>query len=223
MKKLSILALNFFAFLSFSQNVSFEINDAASGFSYKAYYPAENRLTVIVENISCDSLFLSTDNGKITKDINSKCSYVFIPDSLKFTTIFIKKINRNDTIIIGKREVFLKPFPFTVLFGKYYDGWKIQSFGITKEEVKSQVLTIEALNTGLDAKSIISELKIDIIRNNKSIYEKEYKNLKALYWKFSDEELSMIQLGDRIIIYDILYKLGNADIKGDALVISIRE
>ena len=62
----------------FSQNLSFELTDKVAGFPYIAYVGFENPMNVIIENLSCNSVFLTSDNGPITRDSVNGCRYYLL-------------------------------------------------------------------------------------------------------------------------------------------------
>jgi hypothetical protein len=72
---------------SFSQNVAIE--NLRQNIAYPYIY---NPMNIIVEEIPCDEIFVSTNNGEIKSRGN--CKYVFIPHEVGIASVFIHKMEK---------------------------------------------------------------------------------------------------------------------------------
>lgn len=82
---------------TFSQNVA--IDNLKQNIAYPLL---DHPMNIIVEEIPCDEIFVSTNNGKIR--LKGSCEYVFHPREVGHASIFIHKIEKGDTIQIMERK-----------------------------------------------------------------------------------------------------------------------
>jgi len=157
-----------------AQSISLKIDDMASGQRYEAYLLATNNIRAVIENESCDSFFLSTNNGTIKRLPESKCDYAFRPEKFKFATIFFHKTIGNDTIIFKEIKVKVKPWPFKPLLGSHL-GKITAHYILEKEEFLKKHISIASHNTGLSAFCKINSFSIMVMRQNELVYEKKFK------------------------------------------------
>ena len=194
--------------------------------SFVAYLLANNDILAVVENMSCDSFFLTTDNGTIERDTTKRCYYKFRPErysvddtiTYNFATIWYNKIVGKDTVRFAKKELWVEPWPFTALFG-FEHGRSI----IKKEKVFDARLTIEALNTGLSAFCPIVRFKVYAYRCSTLLYEKEFKNGWQVNQKTFASDLLMLETGDKLIFEDIYYTyFGGLELRADGIYLTVK-
>lgn len=63
------------------------------------YININNPIDAVVENISCDSIWITTDNGSIIK--HDRCSFFITPNKIGKATIYIHTIIDMDTVVIN--------------------------------------------------------------------------------------------------------------------------
>lgn len=130
-------------------------------------------ITAILENTKCEEYFLTSDNGQISEDLNgNQCSYIFVPQKSGKTTIFINKLQRNDTIKLGEKIFQVKkiPKPIAKIDGKH-DG-KIQKDVLVAQ--KGIIATLEEIDFDIYIK--ISKYSVLIIRDKELIYSDHFFN-----------------------------------------------
>jgi hypothetical protein len=180
------------------QNISFELNDKLASTQYVAYVGVLNPINVIIENIPCTSVFLTSDNGPIIQDSLNNCQYNFAPRDLKFSKIQVWRLSGLDTILIESKKVYCKAIPFTAIFGDTGFG---KSMSV--EEISKLQLYVFSLNTGITATMDIISFHISITRDERLIYQHDY--LDTQHFKFSNNELEILKSGDEIEFTDIKY------------------
>jgi GldM C-terminal domain len=158
-------------------------------------YPAiDFPLTVVVEDLPCASLFLTTDNGKIK---GSGCDYQYIAEWVGNSKVFIHQIKGRDTVLLGEKTFYVKSFPpQTAKIGN-------QSSGKMKEAMlKAQRgLIIPVDGFDITAKIPVNRFQMRIIRANESIAFVE--NQGGAFNDAASVALSKIKHGDKVIFNEI--------------------
>jgi hypothetical protein len=176
-------------------------------------------IAAIVENTKCNEYILTTDNGQISEDPNeNRCSYIFIPQKNGKTTIFIKKLERNDTIILGEKIFQVKniPKPIAKIGGKH-DG-KIRKDVLVAQ--KGIIATFEDLDFDIYTK--ISKYSVLIIRNRELIYlDPFFNNILTSDFKTL---VHNCYPDDQIIFYNIEAEFPNKDKENlDSITFTLEE
>ncbi|MBI3883942.1 MAG: hypothetical protein HY305_06995 [Sphingobacteriales bacterium] len=208
LKILTTILLFILSCTAFSQTISLETSDAASGHSsvHFAYLLFSNRIKTTIENKNCDSFFLTTNNGTIEKDTAKRCEYIFYPekDSANPAIIFYNKIINKDTIQFHKQEIWIHPFPFVATVSDIPKNGNCAVY-MKKERFLNSSLRVEALNTGLDAFLPITDFKLTVFRDSIKILDREFREFNKTSFKFIEKELKEILPEDSILYSNIKY------------------
>jgi GldM C-terminal domain len=161
-----------------------------------AYIGLDNPLSCTVEKEPCDSVFLSTDNGTITK--LSCNTYWYAPVKVADSKITVsvrknKKAREIGSIIIRAREI---PNP-TALIGGINDGQ------ISKNNLSVQQGVASALvpSIGIDVKFMVTEFQLSIVRKDSVLFS--FKNVGARFSENVRQAFTLLKKGDTIIISSI--------------------
>ncbi|HPH16390.1 MAG TPA: GldM family protein, partial [Bacteroidales bacterium] len=92
------------SFSSFGQK--FTISSTRQNILYKGL---ENPIEIIVEDLKCKNIGVSTTNGKIEK--YAECSYIFKADTIGEANISVYRKNKNDSILLGTYYFKVKNIP----------------------------------------------------------------------------------------------------------------
>lgn len=160
-----------------------------------AYPNLDHPMNIIVEEIPCDEVFVSTNNGDIKSEGN--CEYVFNPSEVGVASIFIHKIEKGDTVLIEERKYRIKRWPRTnARIGRINSGkMELAEFKIQR----GVIAPVE--NFDIDANYKVISYRLHIIRGNDLVGEAFNKG-----GKFEDKTKNLILLaerGDRIIVDEI--------------------
>jgi hypothetical protein len=209
-----ILFINLSSIGCYCQNRTAHFTIAAShGNTVWAGY--DNPMMVVVENTSCDSILISTNNGIIKifgKDTNRavNCWFGWDPSKLGEGTIFVNKITSRDTIIIGSEKFKVINFPDP----EVYLGSTMKSGGvITKDSMQNcgglafSYHFIDVDITGPDIKSYC----VIVIRNKNMIYYKEITGMAIT--KDALEFFKTLEDSDTVIFSKIVLGSGFSDYK----------
>lgn len=175
---------------TFSQKV------AMDNFKPNIVYPfVENPMTVIVEEIPCDQIYVSTSNGEIKQRGN--CEYGFYPHEVGIASIFIYKIETGDTIQIKERKYRVKrwPRPKARFSGHGSGKMKLGEFK-TQQEVSVPIISFDMCgNHKFDS------FRFRIIRDENLIGE--VINKGARYEQKTKDLILKVQKKDIIIVDEI--------------------
>lgn len=133
------------------------------------YRGIENPIKVVVENHSCDSVFITSNNLAVKRLYN--CNYIVVPGKARSASITVGVIKNNDTILLGRHEfrVWSTPDPVAKLSGR--------SKGEIPKNLLFQArgLTAEVqYDFEFDVDYKITSYTAVIERDQKVIYEKEF-------------------------------------------------
>ncbi|MFN7119082.1 MAG: GldM family protein [Saprospiraceae bacterium] len=162
-----------------------------------AYPGIGNFFTIMVENVPCNELIITTDNGMIK---GMDCEYEFIPNSIGIAKIYIKRKVKSNIVTLGERVYRIMRFPATAYIGRY------KSDKIKATELKAQegiVILIEKLD--ICGRIPVQRFTMKIVRNNTVIC-----TLTNEGGKFNDairNELAKIKSGDKVYFEDIYAKM----------------
>jgi hypothetical protein len=203
MKNQVFVFFYFFPMLLNAQVADIRITDMA-GDEYTAYVKSNNKITAFIENESCDSFYLTTNNGKIWKDTTRRCHYIFRPENFNTTFIYFNQIMNGDTSILKQQKIRLRPFPFTTRVNRK-GLFKGKFFFMKLEELKDIRVTVESWNTGLSARLPIREFDLVIIRKGKNILEKSYLGFNRAIKDKVEQDLKICKPHDLIVFKNIKY------------------
>lgn len=189
MKKVLTVILLMVSYVSFGQSISI-----ASSKNNELYMGIENPLEAVVESMKCSSFFITTDNGKIS---GKDCNYVITPNKYGYTNIFVKRIIKKDTVVIGKKVFRVRkiPLPSASIGG-------IKSGFINKNKlIACGGIVARFENMDFDFTIKINEFSVIISRDKTPIYKTYIKGNK-----FTEElisEFNKLQCNDELIFYNM--------------------
>ncbi|HEX7844986.1 MAG TPA: GldM family protein [Chitinophagaceae bacterium] len=146
---------------SFSQQVSLSLPNRPQ----VAYVGLDNPILCIAENISCDSIYVTTDNGSLTK-VNG-CRYLYRPLTASNTRITVFKRASNNSLILSECILEVRNIPDPVATIGGYNG------GIIKKETLKSQIGIAATpppSIGLDLKYRVESYAVTVIRKNELFF-----------------------------------------------------
>jgi hypothetical protein len=223
LKQMNKLIIAFILLTSnlYAQKVSLEVHDMAAGQTYYAYLLANNDIVAMVENLSCDSFFLTTNNGTIERDEKDNCVYHFRPEKWINTSIYYKKIVKKDTITFNERKVYVRPWPFMATFNGHIGGDK-GILDLKKIKLIEGHITVESINTGLSAFCPIKSFNLKIKRCSKIIYEKDFKKYNREIIDNIHKDFAQLQSDDIVIFSKIYYDYFGTDLESKDLIINVK-
>lgn len=198
--QISWLTSLFILFITFSlcgQKIAVENSNSNVAYAGVATY-----LTVIVENIPCEELFITSDNGIIR---GASCEFNFTPGKPGTATLFIKRIIKSDTILLNKKIYRIRPFPKpTAQIGN-------QKSGKIKAAVLQANQGLIAMHSILDIDMSIPVTKyvMKIIRKGEVLCN--ISNEGARFNEDIQRELTKIKSGDKVYFEDIYAALPGID------------
>ncbi len=203
MKKVLILLLIVISTKSFGQTIAI-----ASSKNNVLYFGIENPLDVVVENMKCGSFFLKANNGTLSGE---KCNYLIKPEEYSLVNIYIMKIIRKDTILIGKKVFRVEKVPLPIASiggvnqGKIHKNKLIVSGGIVAK----------MYDIDIDAIFKIDEFSMIIFRDKTPVYKVQVKGNR-----FTEEminEFKKLQSNDELIFYNIRISKPSIDLTDERL------
>lgn len=136
------------------------------------YVGIENPIEAVIENTSCDSIYLVSTNGVIQGD---SCRYSIIPAEVGECQISIYKIKGKDSILIEETVLRVKPFPdySIAIFGSNefkFENTKELKY-VTKEILCNEPIIWPYSDCGsIDMDIYIVEYELSILRDKQEIF-----------------------------------------------------
>jgi len=166
MKYFLVILITLFCFLKTeSQNVV-----VAATKMNVVYALIDNPLSILAENIPCDSIYVVTDNGKITK-FEADCSYNIYVEKGYISNLTIYKISGNDTVEISKYSLRIKFFPeLTCTIAGSKGGNIKKEILLCQSYIRSNPANFE-----INIEFTVTNYSVKMYRRGKRlIYEKEF-------------------------------------------------
>jgi len=174
---------------------------------YNRFY---NDIIAVPKGIQCDSFFLMTENGKISKDL-SPCYYRWAPDSIGVGMIFACNVVNKDTFILGTSRYYVKKLPDPIPMIANSTGGTISKFSLAKSD------NMFAVSLDLDPAYLfdIDSFKICAYRDTTIIFNKEYNtHTFDMEYRFANETFDKdfsnfcltLKTGDKVLFTHIIAK-----------------
>lgn len=161
-----------------------------------AYPGLDNHMNIIVENIPCENLFISTDHGLIKKG-NKPCSYRYQAKTIKEEHLHLHKVSGLDTIFIESRRILIRKWPEQyATFGNQRSGKIMKSIFFLHADVSCKI-------SGFDMSGYhkVDSYKVTVIRYDKVIME--FYNFGGKFEKATKEKLGSIKKYDQVKFTEI--------------------
>lgn len=175
----------------FCQNITIENHYQRA----KVYVAIDNPLSIVVENVACDALFVSTDNGEIIS--KGAGHYDFRPDSVGIAELSIFQINGEDTILLENRKYRVQGLSANAKVGGLTRG------NMNIGQLKAQEgMVAHLIGFPIDAHFTIQSFTTQIYRHQELVVAIENEG-----GKFEPEVkfvLENIQLGDKVVFTNIM-------------------
>jgi predicted nucleic acid-binding Zn finger protein len=159
------------------------------------YVGVDNPITAVVENCSCDSIVLTTDNGSIKRTGN--CQYLLSVKKTGKTKISVKRLAYVDTINVGYTLYNAVKVPDPVVS---LSGFKSGSM-INKALLRQGGLIPHLENFGFTPETRITEFKIVVLRQDSVLWCK--KIIGNMIKKELDDYIDELKESDVIIFCEI--------------------
>ena len=158
------------------------------------YRQIPNPIKVVVENKTCNSYFITTDNGEISGD---SCFYIIYPAKVGSAIVTLKTIIESDTIVIGKESFRVRDIPKPIA---YISGCKADTINKNKL-VHCGVLAKIEEPSDIDAYFIINSYTVIIKKSQDSVFIRNVKG--SLFPEEIKQEILKLNHNDKVYIVDI--------------------
>lgn len=204
MKNLLLICLLFPTYLS-AQVVAFEISYHGQDGEYAAKLSAYNRIITMVEGMTCDDFFLTTDNGTLTK--TKTCTWNYTPTNYKkgYGWIYFKKMEDGKEVIFHKKRLKIILMDFKIVFPPFQpDDFNI--YNLTKKELMKSRLYMHPYHKFYDEPIMITNVGITIFRDGEMILNKVIKKTQHDFYMDRIDDLYNVKAGDKILFSHIKYQ-----------------
>lgn len=164
-----------------------------------AYIGLDNPLSCTVEKEPCDSVFLTVDNGSITK---VGCNYyMYRPTKVADSKITVVVKRNNQTNVIGSMGVRAREIPDpTPVIGGLSGGLINKKYLLAQMGVASYITP----SLGIEIKSMVTQFQITIIRSDSALFTVE--NTGAIFSKKIKQGFEMLKKDDKVLVTSIYIK-----------------
>ena len=162
------------------------------------YLGVDNHLTAIAEGVSCKSIFLSTENGSISK---TDCYFTYNPKFIDDAKIKILEKKNNQLKTLGYVHLRVRNIPpLVAVVGRARSG-----DSITAKEFKVQqgvgAGLDPSLNLGFELSYFVESFIFCLYRNDSVLFNK--KNIGNIFTAEINEAIQGIQKDDIIVLSQI--------------------
>ncbi|PKP22435.1 MAG: hypothetical protein CVU05_03905 [Bacteroidetes bacterium HGW-Bacteroidetes-21] len=159
------------------------------------YADIDNLLSIVIENTSCDSIFVESDNGILV--LGDSCKFLSIPNKVGRANISVFKLFHKDTIFIGEWEFRVKSVPKPNILVCGMSGGRINKNLLCAQTRISA--SIESFD--YDIRYKITKYSVKINRNNKPIYTSDI--VGASFNSMIKNEFEKLESNDQVIFYNV--------------------
>jgi len=160
------------------------------------YVGVPNSISIFVKGYTCESLFVTVDNG-IVKKSNQSCIYDVIPSAVG--NVHFSFVSKSSKKQVGQAELSAKKLPKPVAMVAFKNGG-----AISKGEFSNQVgISAVLQNFDFDVKYSIERFTIIDIRSGKVVFIDSCKSTKFSN-ELRDRLKRMIEKDDKVIFCNIL-------------------
>lgn len=212
MKNLLLLIILFPLFAS-AQIVAFDTqhkNDRG----YVATLSAHNHIITMVDGMTCDDFFLTTDNGVLYKD-KRNCTWSYVPHREHYGWIYFNKIVDGDTVVFHKKQLKIELMPFLPTFAPFFSE-KHETLYLTKEQFLSSRLYMSVHYNYYDKPVNLSSFEVQIMRGNEQLLNKRVDKIDYEVYMESVKWFNELEPGDTVTFSKIKYEYPN--LKGEPFV-----
>ncbi len=174
-----------------------------------AYIGLDNPVSCTVEKVSCDSVFLGTNNGEIKKIGCNSFTYRVAEHGDTKLIVYVKE--KNGTRIIGEKGVRVRNIPDPVTSVGGLRG------GVIKKKYLLEQPGVGAFieePIGIEVRFLVTEFNYSIVRNDSLILYS--KNISALFSEEIKKGFEQLQKGDLLLLTNILVK------KADGRIVMVK-
>jgi hypothetical protein len=210
MKNLLLIGL-LFPISSFAQIVAFEVSYKGEDGEYAAKLSADNRIIAMVEGMTCDDFFLTTDNGTLTKH-DRNCTWYYTPTDYKkgYGWIYFKKMVDGKEVVFHEKRLKVILMDFRVGFPPFQpDNFSV--YNLTKKELMKSRLYMHPYHKFYDEPIMITNVGMTIFRDGEMIVNKVITERQHDVYMERIDELYNIKVGDEILFSKIKYEYPSAN------------
>lgn len=189
-----------------AQIVAFEVQYKGEHGEYAAKLSTFNRIITMVEGMTCDDFFLTTDNGTLTKSDKS-CTWNYTPTNYRkgYGWIYFKKMEDGKEVIFHKKRLKIILMDFQIGFPPFQpDDFNV--YNLTKKQLMKSRLYMHPYHRYYDDPVMITNVGITIFRDGEMILNKVIKKIQHDVYMDRIDELYNVKAGDKILFTHIKYQ-----------------
>ena len=208
MKNLLFLFLLFPTLIS-AQIVAFDCQYKGEDGQYTAKLSTHNQIITMVEGMTCDDFFLTTDNGTLQRS-SRNCTWDYIPVKEHYGWIYFNKMVDGKKVIFHKKRLEIQLMRFEIMFAPFQpDDFGI--YHLTEKEFKKSRLYVMSLHKFYEKPILITNIEIRVIRDNRVIFTRTINQSSREIYTKHIAELEELAQGDIITVTNIKYQYPSAN------------
>lgn len=175
--------------------------------NYAAELSVSNAIITMVDGMTCDDFFLTTDNGIIQKD-DRNCMWHYIPHKPNYGMIYFNKIVDGDTVIFHKKRLQILLVEFVPTFGPSLSEKK-ETIYLTKEQFMESSLSMYVRDSFYREKVMLSSVEVRVRRNDEYLFSKRINEVTQEIYAKNVKKFRKLEPGDIVIFTNIKYEYPN--------------
>jgi hypothetical protein len=203
MKNLLLILLLFPALLS-AQIVAFDVQYKGEDGQYAAKLSTYNQIITMVDGMTCDDFFLTTDNGTLQRS-SRNCTWNYIPIREYYGWIYFNKMVDGKAVVFHKKRLEIQLMRFEIMFAPFQpDDFGI--YHLTEAEFKKSRLYVMSLHKFYEKPILITNTEIRVIRDNRVVFTRIINQPSREIHTKHIAELEELAQGDVITFTNIHYQ-----------------
>ncbi|MFT6937999.1 MAG: hypothetical protein ACJA1N_002303 [Saprospiraceae bacterium] len=202
--KNSILIFLLFPTLSFAQIVAFDCQYKGEDGQYTAKLSTHNQIITMVDGMTCDDFFLTTDNGTLQRS-SRNCTWNYMPHRKDYGWIYFNKMIDGKKVIFHKKRLEIQLMRFEIMFAPFQPD-NLGIYHLTEKEFKKSRLYMMSRHKFYEKPIMITHTEIRVIRDNRVVFTRIINQPSREIYTKHIAELEELAQGDIITFTNIKYQ-----------------
>jgi hypothetical protein len=192
---------------TFAQIVAFDLQYKDDDKGYTAKLSTSNHIIAMVDGMTCDEFFLTTDNGVLYKS-NRNCTWSYVPYKQHYAMIYFNRIVDGDTVVFHKKQLQIGLMKFLPTFAPYASK-KCETFYLRKDKFLKSRLYMGVYHNYYDERVILKSFRVQIRRKEEWIFGKDINKIDYEIYMKTIKKFQDLEIGDVVEFTKIKYEYPN--------------
>lgn len=198
----------------FAQIVAFDIQYRDDDKGYTAKLSTFNHIIAMVDGMTCDDFFLTTDNGVLHKNTRN-CTWSYVPYRQHYGMIYFNKIVDGDTVVFHEKRLQIGLMKFVPIIAPYA-AKKYGTFYLQKDKFLASRIYMSVQHNYYDERVMLKSFRVQVRRNGEWLFGKNIDKIDYEIYMKTIKKFEKLESGDIVEFTKIKYEYPNK--KGEPFI-----